>query len=165
MSLNARSIRFSRNLSLPNVAITYLQSASANSMAARRGTKRRSETKERWAATINVKCGWDTGVSVLQAFKPDHLQPVKRILSQKISHFFTFILGSPIIFYPREGKLRKRDSPTSGWDTGASVLWVFKVDHLQPVKLILSQQFSNFLTFILGTPIIYYPGERKIRKR
>ena len=36
-----------------------------------------------------------------------------------------------------------------------------KLDHLQPVQLILSQQFSNFSPFILGGPIPYYPRERK----
>ena len=44
--------------------------------------------------------------------------------------------------------------------TGVSVLGTFKMDHLQPVELILFQNFSNFLTFILRSPIIYYPRER-----
>ena len=37
----------------------------------------------------------------------------------------------------------------------------FKLDHLQPVRLILSHKFSIFLSFILGGPIPYYPRERK----
>ena len=41
------------------------------------------------------------------------------------------------------------------------VLWAFKLDHLQPVKKILFQIVSNFLSFILGEPIIYYPREGK----
>ena len=36
----------------------------------------------------------------------------------------------------------------------------FKLDHLQPVKLILSQKLSTCLTFILEGPIPYYPKER-----
>ena len=39
-----------------------------------------------------------------------------------------------------------------GIDHGA-----FKLDHLQPVKLISYQKISASLTFILGSPIIYYP--------
>ena len=38
----------------------------------------------------------------------------------------------------------KRESPKSEWDTGVSVLGAFKLDHLQPVKLILSQKFPPF---------------------
>ena len=39
-----------------------------------------------------------------------------------------------------------------GIDHGA-----FKLDHLQPVKLISFQNISTFLPFILGGPISYYP--------
>ena len=35
----------------------------------------------------------------------------------------------------------------------------FKLDHLQPVKLILFHTFSTCLIFILGSPIPYYPRE------
>ena len=38
--------------------------------------------------------------------------------------------------------------------------WAFKLDHLQPVKPIVSQKFSNFSTFILGANS-YYPKETK----
>ena len=44
---------------------------------------------------------------------------------------------------------------------GISDPGAFKLDHLQPGKLILSKQFSNFAVFILGSPIPYYPRERK----
>ena len=101
---------------------------------------------------------------LLGAFKRDHLQPVELILFHKFSISLTFILGSPIIYYPRERKMRKRDSPINGWDTGVSVLGAFKLDCLQPVELILFHKFSTFLTFILGSPIIYSPRERKMRK-
>ena len=43
---------------------------------------------------------------------------------------------------------------------GVYVLGAFKLDHLQPVKLILSQNFSAFLIFILGSLIPYYPREK-----
>ena len=47
------------------------------------------------------------------------------------------------------------------WFQGACDPGAFKLDHLQPVKLILFQKISNFLLFILGGPISYYPRERK----
>ena len=49
----------------------------------------------------------------------------------------------------------KRNSLISEWDTGVSVIGAFKVDHLQPVELILFQNISTFLTSIQGSPIIY----------
>ena len=55
----------------------------------------------------------------------------------------------------------KRDSHKSEWDTGVSVPGAFKLDHLQPVQLILLPNFPTFLSFILGGPISYYPSERK----
>ena len=88
----------------------------------------------------------DTGVVVPGAFKLDHLQPVKQILFQKFSNFLIFILGSPIPYYPR-AKNEKRDTLHSERNTGVSVPGAFKLDHLQPVKQILFQKFSNFLIF------------------
>ena len=44
---------------------------------------------------------------------------------------------------------------------GMCVPGTLKVDHLQPVELILIHKCSAFLTFILGAPISYYPRERK----
>ena len=55
----------------------------------------------------------------------------------------------------------KRESPKSEWDSVVSDLVAFKLDHLQPVMLILFQNISTFLPFILGGQISYYPGERK----
>ena len=43
----------------------------------------------------------EKGLSVLGAFKLDHLQHIKLILFQKISIILSFILGSLIIYYPR----------------------------------------------------------------
>ena len=45
-------------------------------------------------------------------------------------------------------------------DTEVSDPGAFKLDHLQPVKLILSKIVPTFLIFILGSPIPYYPRER-----
>ena len=73
-------------------------------------------------------------------------------------------LPFPISYYPRERKMRKRDSPKSGWDTGVSVLGEFKLDLLQPVKLILLQDFPNFLIFILGLPFLITPERGKWEK-
>ena len=53
--------------------------------------------------------------------------------------------------------MRKRASPKNGRDTGVSVLGAFKLDHLQLIKIILSQNYSTFLTFILGLPFLITP--------
>ena len=42
------------------------------------------------------------GFQVPGAFKLDHLQSAKLILFLKFSYFFSFMLGGPIIYYPRE---------------------------------------------------------------
>ena len=47
---------------------------------------------------------------------------------------------------------------------GVSVLGAFKLDHLQPVKLILFPNFSIILIFILGSPIPYYPRAKYEKK-
>ena len=44
---------------------------------------------------------------------------------------------------------------------GCVTLGAFKLDHLQSVKLILSQKFYTFLPFILVGPIPFCPRERK----
>ena len=54
------------------------------------------------------------------------------------------------------GIQKKRESPKSEWDTGVSDLGAFKLDHLQPVKLFLFQNISNFLPFMLEGPISDY---------
>ena len=59
--------------------------------------------------------------------------------------------------------MRKRVSPKNGRDTGVYELGAFKLDHLQRVILILFQKISNFLIFILGSPILITP-ELKMRK-
>ena len=38
-----------------------------------------------------------------------------------------------------------RELPKSGWHTGVSDLGAFKLDHWQPVELILSRNYSTFL--------------------
>ena len=60
--------------------------------------------------------------------------------------------------------MRKRDSPKSGCDTGVSVPWVIKLDHLQPVELILFQIFSTSPPFILGGPREKKEGSRSGKK-
>ena len=75
-----------------------------------------------------------------------------------MSNFLPFILGSPIPYYPRERKaMEKREYTKNGCDTRVSVLGALKLDHLQPVELILSQNFSCFLTFILGVQLSITP--------
>ena len=46
--------------------------------------------------------------------------------------------------------MRKTDSPKIGWDTGVSVPGAFKLDQLEPVKLILIQKLSNFWLILGG---------------
>ena len=41
-----------------------------------------------------------------------------------------------------------------GWHRGVWVSGAFKLDHLQPFKPILFWNFSNFFTFILGSPFL-----------
>ena len=53
------------------------------------------------------------------------------------------ILGASISYYPRKGRMGIGNSPKMD-DTGVSVLGAFKLDHLQPVNLIMFQNNSNF---------------------
>ena len=89
-------------------------------------------------------------------FKLDHLQPVEVILFQKFSNFFTFILEA-ISYYPRKGRAEnwKMDISQPEYGTGFWVPGAFKLDHLQPVELILFQKLSNFFTFILEANSYY----------
>ena len=94
----------------------------------------------------------DTGVSDLGAFKRDHLQPFKLILFQKHPPFYPAPYNKPFPNTPERERKEgagaengKRESPKSEWDTGVSDLGVFKFDHLQPVKLLLFQNYSTFL--------------------
>ena len=92
------------------------------------------------------------------AFKLDHLRPVKPLLFPKISNFFTFILGVNS-YFPREGKAEngKMDFSQPECGTGFLVPGPFKLDHLHPLKLILLQKCSAFLTFIRGLPFLINP--------
>ena len=90
-------------------------------------------------------------------------------LCSLISWFFSLIFlfssslywGVQFLITPEKGaENEKRYSPKSEWGNGVSVLGSFKLDHLQPYKLILFLNFSVFLIFILGSPIPYYPRER-----
>ena len=47
--------------------------------------------------------------------------------------------------------LPQRVSEKNGWDTVDSILGAFKLDHLYPVKLILSKKFSIILRFMLSS--------------
>ena len=60
----------------------------------------------------------------------------------------------------------KRDSSESEWDTGIYVLGAFKLDHLQPVKLILFQKMSTSSPFILtGRSNFLLPQREEERKQ
>ena len=56
----------------------------------------------------NFKIWWDRGDWVPGAFKLDHKQPFEPLLSQKISNFFTFILGGQFLL-PQRANMEKRE--------------------------------------------------------
>ena len=94
---------------------------------------------------------WDTGFSDPGAFKLDHLEPVELILFQKIFTFLPIILKAPISNYPRE-KEEGRSNGEKGINQGNhpkgfSGLWAFKLDQMQPVRLILLQKTSTYSNF------------------
>ena len=65
-------------------------------------------------------------------------------------------------YYPRERMTEngKMEFSQPEWETRISVALAFKLDHLQPVKLLLSQTISNFLTFILGSQFLLPQREK-----
>ena len=79
-----------------------------------------------------TKNGWETGVSVLWAFKLSHLLPVELILLQHISIFMTFILGLPFLTTPERGRKEENGSPAvhyhlfafPHWPWGAMTEWL-----------------------------------------
>ena len=117
----------------------------------------------------SLKSEWDTGASVLGAFKLDHLQPVKLILFQNVSTFSTFMLGGlNFLITPEKG--RKEAAGAGVGKMGITQKWMrhrgfctfcIQIGPFDPVKLILFIKKSRFLFFILGGPISYYPRERK----
>ena len=99
----------------------------------------------------------NTEVSVPGPFKMDHLQLFKPILLWNFSNFFTFILGSPFLLPQRRGLIMEKGNShnsRNGWDWGVLVPGAIKLDHLQPFKPLLFWNFSNFFTFILGSPFL-----------
>ena len=67
-------------------------------------------------------------VSVLGAFILDHLQPVELILFHKFSTFFTFILGSPIRYYPRGNVGKPGTFPCTYIQSEEKSMWPLKED-------------------------------------
>ena len=85
--------------------------------------------------------------------------PLSPFCSEKFPTFSVSYWGANS-YYPRGLIMEKGISPNSqyGWDWGVSVPGAFKLDHLQPFKPILFWNFSNFFTFILGSPFFYPRG-------
>ena len=96
----------------------------------------------------NSQYGGDWGVSVPGAFKLDHLQPFKPILSWNFSNFFTFILGSQFLLPQRANNGKREILPTSNMDetegfqclgpsnwTTCSPLSQFHSEHFQTLSL------------------------------
>ena len=106
----------------------------------------------------NPRKEWDSGFSVLSAFKLDHLQPFKPILSRYFYTFFTFILGSPFLLPQRtnyqKGEfcklqiwMKQRNFSACSIQTGPlAVFWVYFV-----------QIFSHLFHFHTGEPILITP--------
>ena len=74
--------------------------------------------------------------------------------------------GEPNSYYPRgrEAEREKRESARNGQDTGVSLQWPSKLDHLLPFKVNFLQKISAIPTFMLGAPFSYYPRELKMDK-
>ena len=64
------------------------------------------------------KSEWDTGVSVLGAFKLDHLQPVEPILSQKFSTFLPSYWEVQFLNPPDSQRARERGKKVQGLRKG-----------------------------------------------
>ena len=77
----------------------------------------------------------------------------------KFFKFQKFIQGHPISFIPKKKEKKEFSQAKSGiW---FSVPWVFKQDHLQPVRPIFFWNFSNFSLLILGQPISFFPQKNE----
>ena len=63
----------------------------------------------------NFRNGWCRGVCVPEAFKLDHLQPVKPILFPKFYNFFTFILGGQFLLPQRANTEKREFSQLQKW--------------------------------------------------
>ena len=99
--------------------------------------------------SYNSRNGLDRGASVPGAFKLDHLDPVKPILFSKFYNFFTFIVGA--ISYNPRGIILRKERFSHQW---VSDIVAFKLDHLQPVRLILVQDVSNICSLYWGLPFL-----------
>ena len=91
----------------------------------------------------------------------------------KVFHLFTFHTGRSNSLLPQreEGrkeqglKMGKRESPRSKWDTGISDLGAFKLDHFQPIKLILfKKMFRLFYLASHNKPFNITPERGRARK-
>ena len=113
----------------------------------------------------NSRNEWEWQLWVTGAFKLDHLQPIKTILCKNFSNFSTLILGGQFLLPQRtnNGKGNSLNSK-SEWDSGFSVPWAFKLDHLQSLEHILFQKILNFFTFILGGQFLL-PQGANMKKR
>ena len=82
---------------------------------------------------------------------------------QKFFQLFDLYTGEPNSYYPRgrEAEREKREFARNGWDTGVSLPWASKLDHLQPLELNLLQKISTIPTFILGLPFLITPESWK----
>ena len=72
------------------------------------------------------------------------------LFTQNLLYSNSFIPSRAINGFQRQ-KMRKRNSPQPDWEKKVSVPGAFKLDHVQPI---LFWNFSNILTFILGSPFL-----------
>ena len=107
-------------------------------------TAERGRKKGAWAENWKWEVSendWDTWVSDLVALELDHLQPFKPIFVQKFPPLSTISL-LPAERGRKEQWLNIRNGNSSKMNE--TWPWVFKLDHLQPVKPILVQNSSTF---------------------
>ena len=103
----------------------------------------------------NPRKEWESGFSVLGAFKLDHLHPFKPLLFWKISNFFTFVLGGQFLLPQRANKGKRGFSQLQKrmrqWVYGALGL------HAGPFAALCTPHFlKNFKLFHFrtGRPIL-----------
>ena len=107
-------------------------------------------TLEKDLVLMGPQSRWQQGECEPGAFKLDHLQHVKLIFIRIFPPFYPATHNKPFL-YTAVAENKKGELSKSEWHHGVSDPEAFKLDHLQPIKLILFRNVSSFLTSL---PII-----------
>ena len=106
----------------------------------------------------NFKIGWDSGFSVLGAFKLDHLQPIQPLLFWKFSNFFSFILGGQFLLPQRANNGKWGITQLKNWMRVATLsAWDIQVGPFAPLQAHLAPKFFQLFHFHTGRPILITP--------